>query len=204
LSSTISATERKALTEALWPPDAWSFMKTWVILDGARDERIVRAVEGTNLEKCCLYAGNISPQFREVAPYLVRFDRGDKFTEYVLEHGWGEAWGVLFSSQASMDTLRKHFRKFLRVTDEAGRRLLFRYYDPRVLRIYLPTCNNEELTTIFSPLERFVVEAEGGKAAVEYRFSGLKVKSRRIDLESAGQNQATENQPGDGTEASRV
>jgi hypothetical protein len=121
---------------------------------------------------------------REVAPYLVRFDRGEELSDYVLEHGWGNAWGVFFSSQASLETMRKHFRKFLRVTDEVGRRLLFRYYDPRVLSIYLPTCNDEELTTIFSPLERFVMEAEGGRATVEYRYSGVRLKTNRQNLEA--------------------
>ena len=159
-------------------------MKTWAILDGARDERIVKAVDRSYQDKCCLFAGNISAELKGVAPYLVRFDRGEDLSEFVLENGWGNAWGVFFSSSASLETLRKHFRKFLRVTDEAGRRLLFRYYDPRVLSIYLPTCNDQELTTIFSPLERFVVEAEDGCAAVEFRYSGVRLKANRLDLEA--------------------
>lgn len=178
----VSSADRKALFEVLWPPDAWSFMKTWVILDGARDERIVRAVDRSYQEKCCLFAGNISPQLKSVAPYLVRFDRGDDLTDYVLENGWGNAWGVFFSSSASLETLRKHFRKFLRVTDESGRRLLFRYYDPRVLSVYLPTCNNEELTTIFAPIERFILGSGDGAQATEYRFSGVRLKTNRLDL----------------------
>jgi hypothetical protein len=181
LPKTISAAERKALVQALWPSDEWSFMKTWAILDGARDERIVKAVDRSYQDKCCLFAGNISAELKGVAPYLVRFDRGEDLSEYVLENGWGNAWGVFFSSSASLETLRKHFRKFLRVTDEAGRRLLFRYYDPRVLSIYLPTCNNEELTTIFGPIDRFVAEADEGKEAVEYRFSGVRLKTERTN-----------------------
>jgi hypothetical protein len=186
LPEAISAARREALAKALWPSDQWSFMKTWAILDGARDSRIVKSVERSYQEKCCLYAGNISPQLREVAPYLVRFDRGEELSDYVLEHGWGNAWGVILTSQASLETLRKHFRKFLRVTDEAGRKLLFRFYDPRVLSIYLPTCNNEELTTIFSPLERFVLEAGGGNEAVEYRFSGVRLRTSRMELGGEG------------------
>jgi hypothetical protein len=177
---------RKNLANALWPPDAWSFMKTWVILDAARDERIYKAVDRSYQEKCCLFAGNISPQLKAVAPYLVRFDKEDDLANFVLEKGWGNAWGIFFSSQASLETLRKHFRKFLRVTDEAGRKLLFRYYDPRVLTIYLPTCNNEELTTIFGPIDRFVVEGDEGSQAVEYRFSGIRLKANRVMLRDDG------------------
>jgi len=173
---------RKNLAAALWPPDAWSFMKTWAILDAARDERIYRAVDRSHQESCCLFAGNISPQLRAVAPYLVRFDKDDALASYVLDHGWGSAWGIFFSSQASMETLRKHFRRFLRVTDEAGRKLLFRYYDPRVLATYLPTCTSEELTTVFGPVDRFVLEAEGGAHALEYRFSGVRLKKKSFAL----------------------
>jgi hypothetical protein len=182
LPDLVSSADRKALIEALWPADAWSFMKTWVIVDGARDAHIARAVDRSSQEKCCLFAGNISPQLKAVAPYLIRLDRGDDFTDYVIENGWGNAWGVFFSSSASLETLRKHFRKFLRVTDYAGRRLLFRYYDPRVLSVYLPTCNDEELTTMFGPIERFIVESDEGAKVVEYRFSGVRLKTNRLDL----------------------
>ena len=175
-----SILNRKNLADALWPPDAWSFMKTWAILDAARDDRIYRAVDRSSQESCCLFAGNISPALREVAPYLVRFDKEDDSTNFILDNGWGNAWGIFFSSQASMETLRKHFRRFLRVTDESGRKLLFRYYDPRVLTIYLPTCTNEELTDIFGPVDRFVVEADCGTEVIEYRFSGLRLKAARF------------------------
>jgi hypothetical protein len=30
--------------------------------------------------------------------------------------------------------------------------LLFRYYDPRVLRVYLPSCRPSELETVFGPV----------------------------------------------------
>lgn len=178
----IAKLDRKALMDALWPPDAWSFMKPWAIFDAARDDRIYRAVDRSYQEKCCLLAGNISPQLRAVAPYLVGFNKDDDLADFVLGHGWGNAWGIYFSSQASLETLRKHFRRFLRVTDQSGRRLLFRYYDPRVLTIYLPTCTNEELTTIFSPIERFVLEAKEGAQALEYRFSGVRLRTASFDL----------------------
>ncbi len=182
MPKTVSVEERKALVGTLWPSDAWSFMKTWAILDGARDDRIVRAVDRSYQDKCCLFAGNLSPQLQAVAPYLVRVDRGEELSHYVLENGWGNAWGVFFTSSGSLETLRKHFRRFLRATDEVGRRVLFRFYDPRVLSIYLATCNNEELTTIFGPIDRFVLETEAGAQAVEYRFSGVRLKPTRLAL----------------------
>jgi hypothetical protein len=69
--------DRKALENALWPPDAWSFMKTVAILNAARDVKILRAVERSSQESGGLFTGKISRQLAKVAPYLVRFEKGD-------------------------------------------------------------------------------------------------------------------------------
>lgn len=53
---------------------------------------------------------------------------------------------------------RLHFKKRLRVQTEAGRQPAFRYYDPRVLNIYLPTCTGQELRTFFGPVTRLLAE----------------------------------------------
>lgn len=175
MAESILKTSRNALIPALWPSDSSPLSKTWVILDCARDERLYGAVERTRQNKCCLYAGVLSQPLKVVAPYLVELEPGDRFTDYVLDNGWGNAWGVFVRSNASMEMLRRHFRKFLRVSDAGGRTLLFRYYDPRVLRVYLPTCNPEELTLLFDAVERFMVESEDGAKVIEYRFTGRKL-----------------------------
>ena len=62
--------------------------------------------------------------------------------------------------------------------DPQGRTLLFRYYDPRVLRTYLPTCRADELEQIFGPIDALVAEAAGGEAALRYTFDGVKLHTR--------------------------
>src|SRR5262245_46615663 len=121
-------------------------LKVWTILDGARDEQIYRAYLGYSADRCCLSAGALPAELQMTAPYLVQLDRDDKFTRYLLDTGWGNSWGVFFRSDEVLERLRRHLRTFLRVTDESGRILVFRYYDPRVLRVYLPTCTAEELS----------------------------------------------------------
>ena len=53
--------------------------------------------------------------------------------------------------------------------DERGVRMLFRFYDPRVLRTYLPTCVSDELNQVFGPVEYFVTEAEESATVLEFR-----------------------------------
>ncbi len=56
--------------------------------------------------------------------------------------------------------MRKHFRTFLMVKGSDGESLCFRYYDPRVLSIYLPTTNEEERNTVFGPIKEYYCETE--------------------------------------------
>jgi hypothetical protein len=45
---------------------------------------------------------------------------------------------------------------------ESGERVYFRYYDPRVLRRFLPTCSPRQEEEIFGDIGTFLVEGERG------------------------------------------
>jgi hypothetical protein len=104
----------------------------------------------------------------EVAPYLVRLENDAPFTRELLRMGWGESFFVLALSAGTLEELRRHFRRFLKVKDEAGATLIFRWYDPRVLRVYLPTCSASELHVLFGPVGMYMTEGE--TAAALHRF----------------------------------
>src|SRR5512134_754784 len=127
------------LIETLWPPGSASGHSVWAILDSARDERIFPALKFSRLEFISLYSGKLPDALQRAAPYLIELAAGYKFTRPLLEMGWGSSWGVFLRIKDARN-LRHHLRGFLRVQDESGRTLVFRYYDPRVLRAYLPTC----------------------------------------------------------------
>ena len=114
---------------------------------------------GTRAPAWCLYRGALAPVLELAAPHLLRIGRGHAYTEQLFQMGWRSAWGFLFASAADPKVLRRHLRRFLRVRTEAGRILAFRYYDPRVLRVYLPTCTPEEVRALFGPIDAIVVEA---------------------------------------------
>jgi hypothetical protein len=97
----------------------------------------------------------------EVAPYLVQLDPGSKFTEWLLDTGWGNHWGIFALSQLDFQSIRYHFRSLTRVYDETGQRyLFFRFYDPRVLQIFLPTSLETQLTEFFGPVDYYLAEGE--------------------------------------------
>ena len=153
----------------------------WAILDGARDDRIYFALRTYGLDYRCLYSGRLSWEMEAAAPYLLEVAPSYKFTSRLIEMGWGQSWGV-FVRIGDPSNLRHHLRGFLRVRDESGRILLFRYYDPRVLRTYLPTCRPDELRTVFGPISSYLVEAEDGRSLIEFEFDGNELLQRQIPL----------------------
>src|SRR5439155_1286760 len=46
----------------------------------------------------------------------------------------------------------------------------FRFYDPRVLRIYLPTCNAAEQQFVFGPVLRFLCEEAEPSTLLDFAF----------------------------------
>jgi hypothetical protein len=175
-------------------PEAFDIVKTvnkiwWLekketsffsILDAAREEIIFSKLTTMEPENVCLYRGEKALDLAEVAPYLVHLKPNDPFTNWVLSSGWGKSWGIFFESDASLKQLKRHFRQFIIVYDETGTPLYFRYYDPRVFRVYLPTCNDEELDLIFGPVIRFFSEGEDGLSLIEYQLVGGELTERSL------------------------
>jgi len=155
----------------LWQDETSSTSsQVYALLDGARDARIVQMVYGSGQDYACLYTGKLSLQLQAAAPYLVHLSPGSRFTRELFRHGWGRSWGVFAVAppEVTLDALRRHFRTLLRVRDELGRNLVFRFYDPRVLRIYLPTCTAAETKTVYGPTTAFLVEDERAAGLTRY------------------------------------
>lgn len=131
----------------------------YAVLDSARDDRILELLRESPNETRSLYEGPRGDAFAESAPYLVRLAPEDWLLETLVSEGWGQSWGIYLACGQTFKEVRRHFRRFLRVQQEgAPEYLYFRFYDPRVLRSFLPTCNNYQLQQIFGPIASFWME----------------------------------------------
>ena len=146
----------------------------FAILDGARAPGIHDHMLKSDIKQRCLYSGEIPEALAEVAPYLVQLDRDDPATRLLIHNCWGKSWGIFFTSTAYLEGLHRHFRRFLKVRDEDYKSLYFRYYDPRVLRTYLPTCDRSELLFVFGPVRSFFVEDEDPDNLLEFTIKDEK------------------------------
>lgn len=156
--------------------------KVFAILDGASVKGLLDKLYDLSPNFCCLFRGELAPDMAEVAPYLVELEPGSEFTDWVIDQGWGNHWGVFAVTDADLRATARHFRAFLIVYDEAGRPLRFRYYDPRVLRTYLPTCNAEELAAVFGPVTSFFLEDRDPATALRFRLESGSLGQKRIPL----------------------
>jgi hypothetical protein len=159
------ATEVQLLATLWSRPDA----RLYAVLDGARDPRIQPWIAGSGQNSACLYDGQLAPPLVPVAPYLVELGRETPATRRLLVQGWGKQWGIWVEAPVALAALRRHLRRFLLVTEPKGRLLLFRYYDPRVLRVYLPACTPEELESFFGPIACIYSETRDGNGLLRFR-----------------------------------
>ncbi len=157
-----------AVTRALWQGDGQGQGSFYAILDAARKPVIYSRLAESDNRKVCLLIGDQARKMATVAPYLVELDKNDSFTQWILEKGWGKSWGIFVESEAPFIKLRNHLRTFLRIADEDGKNFFFRYYDPRVLRVFLPTCDAEQLEAMFGAVVRYYSEGEDGNTLIQY------------------------------------
>lgn len=171
------------IIQHLWRPvEDGREAQVFVLLDAARNDAIYPKLMASNVESVCLFRGEKAIEMAYVAPYLVRLEQDDPFTHWAIDHGWGDSWGIFVESSATIGELKRHFRSILNVYDEEGNSLFFRFYDPRVLRVYLPTCNADELEIVFGPVNSYVIEDEDSSVLLSLLSEDTKLRIEKIQL----------------------
>lgn len=140
----------------------------FALVDAARDDLVLPTVLASGLLHRSLYEGWQGEGLSDVAPYLVEVPADAPFLDTLLERGWGDSWGTFLFSTEDFFSLRRHLRRFLKVQSEDGKKLFFRYYDPRVLRSYLPTCTPDELAHFMGPVSWWVTEGPRGETLLRF------------------------------------
>lgn len=145
----------------------------WAVLDACDSPDVPEKVEELGASKAVsLYRGKGETDFWAIAPYLARVD--EELLTWIKETLWAEPWGIFAEATSDLEKLRTHFRKFLTVEDPGGKKMYFRFYDPRVLRTFLKSADGTELREFFGPIERMLVGREGGERAELEGFAAVR------------------------------
>ena len=138
----------------------------YALIDAARSERVLKLLHTSAAPWRSLYQGQQGVVLAETAPYLVSLVHDGPLLQQLLAEGWGDSWGIYLTSHAELAVLRRHLRRLLLVSLEAPPlRAYFRFYDPRVLRIFMRACTRQQRTALFGNMVGAII-AEDDNAGV--------------------------------------
>ena len=124
----------------------------WAILDACDTPAVPARLKLFPPEKGgCLWSGEAREKYWGVAPWLAKVDV--PLLDWIRATLWDEPWGLFLEARATADVLRRHFRRQLAAEGPDGKRMYFRFYDPRVLRTYLRTATPSERAELIGPAE---------------------------------------------------
>jgi Domain of unknown function (DUF4123)/Inner membrane component of T3SS, cytoplasmic domain len=136
----------------------------YAVLDGARDPKILELLTDSGEDYDSLYEGKSAQELEAYAPYIFCCAPESSLLDSLIADGWGRSWGIYLACDGPMRDVRNHLRHFL-LAEVAGRTVYFRFYDPRVLRAYLPTCTTSEAHRFFGPVRAFYCERDDSTVA---------------------------------------
>jgi hypothetical protein len=134
----------------------------YVVLDACDAPAVPEKARSLGSERAMsLYNGTAQEDYWAIAPYLCKADV--ELLQWIKQSLWSEPWGIIAVSKADFGALRAHFRKFLMVQSPEGEYWYFRFYDPRVLPVFLKSSNAEEAKELFGPIQAFAVAEPGAE-----------------------------------------
>lgn len=154
--------------------------RLYAVVDAARDSYLaLSAFTRFGIVTYTLFEGEMAPLLDHVAPHLVPIHIDSNYMELWAER-LGNSIGILLLTEEDPEELHKHLRKIFEAIDEDGDEYFFRYFDPRVLRVYLPTCTGEEADLFFGPIRVILAEAEQPGALLCYQHDETGVMSETL------------------------
>lgn len=154
MSSVYSPAQLRA---SLW---AGSGTRVHAVIDGLVVPGIAAKLSSADLGGWdCLQRGALSADAAARAAYLAELKEGSAFTDWLLDIATPTypGWGVLSVSTRTMLPVREHCRSLADVTLPDGERRRWRWWDPEVVRVVVPTLLASQLDEFFALGQALVV-----------------------------------------------
>ncbi len=142
----------------------------YIVFDAAKMNSQIEVAKRFNQKFMCLYKGEAEEKLSTVAPWLFTYPKPSMFSDWYLARSGQQHWGIIVETQKDFKTVYLHLKKFLMVKTEAGKKMYFRFYDPRVLPTFLETSDEAQLKAFFGPIDKYILEAKNGQM-IEYQFT---------------------------------
>ncbi len=188
MSASSKQTDTASPLAALLRAKAQRGERVYGVVDAARALELVEAAKDRSDKTRwhgSLMNGPLAKFLQHVSPHLVEIDLESDYTAEWRR--WiGRSAGVLLISSAAPEALLSHLRALFVVRDESNAEYSFRYYDPRVLRMFLPTCDEGQLREFFGPIRLVAAEAGADGALLFYENGGRAVSVATAVLAAGG------------------
>jgi hypothetical protein len=128
----------------------------YALLDACDEPRIpayCRALPAARA--ACLFEGQGLRDFWHVAPYLIQTSAAD--VDWIRRNLWNTPWGYFVLARTELMTLRAHYRTYLRFQRQDGTVMLFRFYDPRVIKALLAGWARDQVQQFYGPAKGFAL-----------------------------------------------
>ncbi len=163
------------------------YQPLYVVLDAARDIKILALLSQSREESQSLYEGVEGAKLSQVAPYLVKLNKDSLLLGSLLLEGWGNNWGVYLRCASEFQEVWRHLRRFLEAQLPDGKQVYFRFYDPRVLRVFLTTCPADDANRFFGPIKQYLMEDEQPDRLLQFDNTGQGADRKVVDLSAASE-----------------
>ena len=107
----------------------------------------------------CLVRGALSDAAAQAAPYLVQLSEASPFSDWLLAEATANhpAWGVVMVSRHALLPAREHCRSLGEVLLPDGQHRRWRWWDPELLGVLLPSFGASQLDEVFALGQQIVV-----------------------------------------------
>lgn len=141
--------------------------RAYLLLDGVQIDNLMMQIYQLDESPEChaLYQGTRYQALSDVGPVLTRLVPGSRLEQHFVEH-WQTTAGIWLDSDASEPELVEHLRSLVHADLSSGVTVLLRYYDPRILRHWLPELPSDQRDQVVGPILRIRLPAlhSGGSA----------------------------------------
>jgi hypothetical protein len=156
--------------------------KRYYIIDAASDFIEIDDLIKTYGPSVCVLKSNYDGQFIDVGPHL--FDSSVKLDELLMNTQWGKGSFISLSFSRERMNLIHLLRNNSEIVTEQDEVMFFRYYDPRILRIFLPVFDTQQIKEFFGSVDEFMCEDEDPAFGLIFQTDkSNKLKTYRLPLD---------------------
>ncbi|WP_339437858.1 DUF4123 domain-containing protein [Pseudomonas sp. EA_15y_Pfl1_P104] len=127
--------------------------QAYLLLDGAQIDNLSERLlyQGENTKFQSLYQHTAYNKLADIGPILVPVSPSSPLA-HIFALAWSATAGIWLESEAGEDVVFQHLRSLIHARVEGDATVLFRYYDPRIMRLWLTGLEPQARDRLMGPI----------------------------------------------------